>query len=122
MDTFFIPRTGVLRGQHTKKRLVIEIEDQELSSCLWNEFGFKDFRESQLSIIRSILSGNDCFVLMATGSGKSLCYQIPSIVLRRRGIVATTVVISPLISLMEDQVAALLQVCALGYVAIEFKI
>ena len=68
-------------------------------------FGFESFKEHQEAIIETLISGQDAFVLMPTGSGKSLCYQIPAML--RSGI---GVVISPLIALMQDQVSALEQV------------
>ena len=67
-------------------------------------FGYDDFKENQIDIIKTILNGKNAFVLMPTGSGKSLCYQIPSII--RNGV---GIVISPLIALMEDQVKGLQQ-------------
>ena len=68
-------------------------------------FGYDDFRGDQADVVDHLISGKDCLVLMPTGGGKSLCYQIPSIV--RAG---TGVVVSPLIALMQDQVVALQQV------------
>jgi ATP-dependent DNA helicase RecQ len=67
-------------------------------------FGYDTFREHQLEVIQTIIDGKDAFVLMPTGIGKSICYQIPSII--RDGV---GLVISPLIALMQDQVGALRQ-------------
>lgn len=67
-------------------------------------FGYKSFRDNQKAIIETLLAGRDVFALMPTGSGKSLCFQIPSII--RDGV---GVVVSPLIALMQDQVADLRQ-------------
>jgi ATP-dependent DNA helicase RecQ len=67
-------------------------------------FGYKSFRSHQKAIVETVLSGGDALVLMPTGGGKSLCYQVPALV--RPG---TGVVVSPLIALMQDQVDALRQ-------------
>jgi ATP-dependent DNA helicase RecQ len=71
-------------------------------SVLQHVFGYHDFRGEQRAIIETLVQGGDALVLMPTGGGKSLCYQIPSLV--RNGI---GVVVSPLIALMQDQVEAL---------------
>ncbi|KAF8730201.1 hypothetical protein HU200_017176 [Digitaria exilis] len=74
----------------------------ELENVLNRYFGYSGFRGKQLQAIEAVLSGRDCFCLMPTGGGKSMCYQIPALV--RTGIV---LVISPLIDLQENQVASL---------------
>jgi ATP-dependent DNA helicase RecQ len=71
-------------------------------TSLRQHFGFTDFREGQAEVIRAILEGRDAVVVMPTGSGKSLCYQLPAMMLG-----GATVVVSPLIALMKDQVDAL---------------
>ncbi|MEC5409067.1 DNA helicase RecQ [Paraburkholderia sp. MPAMCS5] len=72
-------------------------------------FGYPAFRGQQGEIVEHVAGGGDCLVLMPTGGGKSLCYQIPSLV-RREGGFGAGIVVSPLIALMQDQVAALTEV------------
>jgi len=67
-----------------------------------NRFGLEDFRKGQQEVISHIIAGHDCLCVMPTGGGKSLCYQLPSLV--RPGL---TIVVSPLIALMKDQVDSL---------------
>ena len=73
-----------------------------LTEILKENFGFDTFKGDQEAVIRNLLDGNDAFVLMPTGGGKSLCYQLPSLVME-----GTAIVISPLIALMKNQVDAI---------------
>lgn len=77
---------------------------KQAERILKNTFGYTAFRSVQRDVVEAILGGGDAFVLMPTGGGKSMCYQIPSIV--RKG---TGIIVSPLISLMKDQVDALVR-------------
>lgn len=74
----------------------------DIHEALKYHFGFEKFKGDQLAIIESLLNGDDVFVLMPTGGGKSLCYQLPALMSR-----GTAVVISPLIALMKNQVDAI---------------
>src|SRR6476661_8151818 len=78
---------------------------QDMAAALTSlraHFGFDEFREGQREVIAAILGGKDAVVVMPTGSGKSLCYQLPALMLN-----GATLVVSPLIALMKDQVDAL---------------
>jgi ATP-dependent DNA helicase RecQ len=73
----------------------------EARSCLQRHFGYPDFRPAQRRVVQSVLAGRDTLAVLPTGGGKSICFQIPALVLG-----GFTLVVSPLISLMRDQVAA----------------
>ncbi|TFZ06715.1 DNA helicase RecQ [Ramlibacter henchirensis] len=75
-------------------------------SILQQVFGYERFRGQQADIVEHVIAGGDALVLMPTGGGKSLCYQVPAIARERAGLGAT-IVVSPLIALMHDQVGAL---------------
>lgn len=77
-------------------------KEVNLTEELKRNFGFDTFKGNQEAIIRNLLAGNDTFVLMPTGGGKSLCYQLPSLIID-----GTAIVISPLIALMKNQVDAM---------------
>ena len=83
-------------------RAVVAPTIDQARACLTQYFGYGDFRPPQIGAVESVISGRDTLIVLPTGGGKSLCYQVPA--LMRPGL---TVVISPLISLMKDQVDAL---------------
>jgi len=80
--------------------------DEDPLAVLADVFGYSSFRPGQRAAIDPLLRGRDAVVVLPTGGGKSLCFQVPAIVFRRRGF-GPTLVISPLIALMDDQVSAL---------------
>jgi RecQ family ATP-dependent DNA helicase len=80
----------------------VDLSGKPLEELLHTRFGFAGFRPGQQAVCRALMEGNDALLVMPTGAGKSLCYQLPGIA---RG--GTTLVVSPLIALMEDQAAKL---------------
>lgn len=78
------------------------ISDKEIQKMLKKFFGYGSFKGDQLKVIKSLLKGKDCFVIMPTGGGKSLCYQLPALLTE-----GTAIIISPLIALMKNQVDAI---------------
>ncbi|RZI92498.1 MAG: DEAD/DEAH box helicase, partial [Variovorax sp.] len=81
-------------------------EPVEPAAILHEVFGYAQFRGAQAAIVDHVVGGGDALVLMPTGGGKSLCYQIPAIARQRAGH-GVAIVVSPLIALMHDQVGAL---------------
>jgi ATP-dependent DNA helicase RecQ len=81
---------------------MMSTETVDLNSALQEYFGFNTFKGNQKTIIESVMQGKDTFVIMPTGGGKSLCYQLPALLLE-----GTAIIISPLIALMKNQVDAI---------------
>ena len=79
--------------------IIMVLETHDLSKSLLRNFGFDKFKGQQEEIIKSVLEGNDTFVTMPTGGGKSLCYQLPAMMMS-----GTAIIVSPLIALMKNQV------------------
>jgi superfamily II DNA helicase RecQ len=92
------------RRRRIERRMNSAATSPDPATVLATVFGFEDFRSFQEEAIRHVIGGKHALILMPTGGGKSLCYQIPA--LCRPGV---AVVVSPLIALMQDQVVALRQ-------------
>ncbi len=88
------------------------VNKSALHVALKTHFGFETFKGNQEEIMTSLLDGNDVFVLMPTGGGKSLCYQLPALMMP-----GTAIVISPLIALMKNQVDAIRNISEEEHVA-----
>lgn len=93
---------GSYDGGDSVRRSAVGDEGYDAHDVLASTFGYQSFRRNQAEIVEAILTGQDIFALMPTGGGKSLCYQLPSLLLD-----GVTIVVSPLIALMKDQVDAL---------------
>ncbi len=102
----FIPKAA----RNRKRSTYIIMNKQQSTELLKKYFGYDDFRNGQSEIIEQILKGTDVLAIMPTGAGKSICYQIPALMFD-----GITIVISPLISLMKDQVDTL---CETGIKAV----
>lgn len=86
----------------TKRKMTISKKMSQAAEVLTQKFGYQELHPTQEKAVKSILSKKDTFVLMPTGGGKSICYQLPALVLK-----GTAIVVSPLIALMKDQVDSL---------------
>ncbi|MCH1926411.1 DNA helicase RecQ [Shewanella sp. C32] len=90
--------------QHSTSTLATTTIGSAAANVLQQVFGYREFRQGQQAVIEQLVAGQDCLIIMPTGGGKSLCYQLPALLLD-----GVTLVVSPLISLMKDQVDALQQ-------------
>src|SRR5258708_9147680 len=101
MATTETKKTTTRKTKTVSSKTVLEKTKPSTSllAHLQEQFGFDAFKDSQDAIIQSLLSGKDTFVIMPTGGGKSLCYQLPAIISER-----VAIIVSPLIALMNNQV------------------
>ena len=97
----FEPHTDRIE-QTSRIFLTMEQQQSLLHNKLKEYFGFTSFKGNQEAVIRNLLEGRDTFVLMPTGGGKSLCYQLPALIMD-----GVAIIISPLIALMKNQVDAM---------------
>jgi DNA topoisomerase-3 len=101
------PEAGVTAGEAQRSGSIAALPGEPLDDLLHRAFGFPSFRANQEAVCRAVVDGRDVLLVMPTGAGKSLCYQLPGLALG-----GTTLVVSPLIALMEDQASKL---AALGF-------
>jgi ATP-dependent DNA helicase RecQ len=91
--------TRLKKSEKTTVKPISNLKDLDLTARLQEYFGFDAFKDPQEAIIKNLLAGNDTFVIMPTGGGKSLCYQLPAIISE-----GCAIIVSPLIALMKNQV------------------
>jgi DNA topoisomerase-3 len=96
------PESGVTAGEEQRSCPIVAIPGEPLDELLHRAFGFPSFRANQEAVCRAVVDGRDVLLVMPTGAGKSLCYQLPGLALG-----GTTLVVSPLIALMDDQASKL---------------
>jgi ATP-dependent DNA helicase RecQ len=98
---FFTDDGGTAGGRNARNLLgaIVAVAALDVRTALHENFGFESFHPGQDEVISRVLAGSDTLAILATGAGKSLCYQLPALVLA-----GTTIVVSPLIALMKDQI------------------
>src|SRR5690606_7144565 len=101
-ETYFVIFVTLYKKRIKYRTMIAEVETKNIKSSLKKFFGFNGFKGNQEDIIKSLLNGNDTFVIMPTSGGKSLCYQLPALISE-----GTAIVVSPLIALMKNQVDAI---------------
>src|SRR3977135_3269109 len=99
MATTATKKTATRKTKAISSQPVKEKVSSQLLAQLQEHFGFDAFKDNQDSIIQNVLAGKDTFVIMPTGGGKSLCYQLPAIISE-----GVAIIVSPLIALMKNQV------------------